>query len=208
MTRTNQRRTAWAALLSLPGALLLAAVSANAAQATPTPVVAQASAASVTATATTPPPGSRLIETLTAAKKTALVTGPPSIHCEVYSSGLYILQPGAKWGPFTAFAANSTALAATAWATCSYPVTEIAVSASLDGTGEIPGDVPSGYISYSYNSQVSATNYVLRYECWPEFWQTVGDATITFPPGYIQQNPIETKSLGVRIPAADCTPEP
>ncbi|MEY9861722.1 hypothetical protein ABH935_007365 [Catenulispora sp. GAS73] len=207
MIRTNRHRTACvAALLTLPGALLLAAAPAYAAQPAPAPAApAHASSASGTAA---PPPGSKFIATVTATKKATSgqtgQTGPTTIHCDLYASGLYILQPGAKWGPFTYPFTRTNAMADTAWVVCSAPVPEISVQAQLYVNG---AEYPSGYNSYSYNSQVSPTNYELLDGCWQGLWQTAGTTIITTPPGWIPQTLVlSTKSSGVYIPAVDCTP--
>lgn len=202
MTRTNRLRTAFAAaLLSLPSALLFAAAPAHAAQ--PAPAAPAAHGSSATGSAT-PPPGSKLIATFTSTKNAAPGVTGPTIHCEVFASGLYILQPGGTLGPITNPYADSTAMADSSWVTCSYPVARIAVQADLfvNGVG-----YDSGYTSYSDNSQVSPTNYDWVYRCWQGLWQTSGSTVITFPPGYTPQSMyLQTKSSGVFIPAYECTP--
>jgi hypothetical protein len=103
---------------------------------------------------------------------------PATFTCSVRSSGLYLLQPGAQWGPYFSAYTND-AVADTAYAYCNAPAPSYEVQASILWNGSNY----AGNEFWSYNTTVTSTAYDIT-ECSAGTFQAGGYALITLPPGY------------------------
>lgn len=195
MTSIGRRRVFVAAMIAtVLGTGLLAASPASAAPAPHTPGTA------ISGT-TTPTGATSITFTRKATDGRATPDAVGSIHCEIDASGLYLIKPGATWGPYySAYAVD--AIGDTSWVVCSAPVAQIVVAANVQWNGL---NYPSNNPSYSYNAATDGANYDIT-ECAQGTWLSGGYAQVTAPPGYTPQSfPLQAlNGPGTFVPSNEC----